>query len=148
MSAIFARERDPERIRALLTEFDDAFPRRISARASDLGAHARKLAEHAIVEVATRDDMAAGFIAFYANDSATRVAFLTHLAVAMPFRGMGIGLQLMRHCLETAKSAGMTSMKLEVDTANATAIGFYAGLGFAPAGGASSDSCFLIRASL
>ncbi len=148
MAVTFDRARDAGCIHAILLVFDGCFPRTISSRVGDLAQHARKLAEHGTVEVAMRDGEAAGFVAFYANDATAAVAFLTHLAVAAPFRGAGIGAQLMQRCIQAAKHAGMTSMKLEVDTANAAAISFYRSLGFSPAGPASPASCFMVRAVL
>ena len=137
-----------EPILELLSAFDECFPRPISARVGDLRQHAQKLADHAIVQAAKQDGVAAGFVAFYANDAKTSVAFLTHLAVAAPFRGQGIGLMLLRGCLARSKEAGMTTMTLEVDADNKPAIAFYSAHGFTLAGPASSASCFMVREAL
>ena len=137
-----------EPILELLSAFDGCFPRPISARVGDLRRHAQKLANHAFVQAAKQDGVAAGFVAFYANDAKTSVAFLTHLAVAAPFRGQGIGLMLLSECLATSKEAGMKAMKLEVDTDNEPAIAFSRAHGFTLAGPASSVSCFMVREDL
>jgi len=130
-------------ILAVLTQFDHAFPRAITARVADLESHARQLAERALVYIAERDGAVAGFLAFYANDAASATAFLTHIAVDERFRGSGIGLALMRICIEESRQAGMRKLELEVDTANLAAIGFYESLGFSCSAPASPESIYM-----
>lgn len=71
-----------------------------------------------------------GFIAFYANDAASQVAYITIIAVARQARGKGIGHRLIYHCMSLSKSRGMKTLMLKVHKDNETAICFYKSLGF------------------
>lgn len=71
-----------------------------------------------------------GFIAFYANDAASQVAFLTSIAVVRQARGKGIGHRLIYRCMNLSKSRGMKTLMLKVHKDNETAICFYKSLGF------------------
>ena len=148
MDLAIDRLQAPDDILAVLVAFDEDFPRSISSRVGSLDGHARKLAERALVYQAAKDGIRAGFVAFYANDQASATAFLTHLAVERRFRGTGVGLALMRRCIDASRGAGMKRMKLEVDAVNEPAIRFYRSLGFAPAGPASAASIFMLRDGL
>ena len=56
------------------------------------------------------------------------------LAVAPWARRRGLGADLMRAAIATARAAAAASMFLEVDVANVAAVGLYGRLGFARAG--------------
>lgn len=132
----------------VLRAFDQQFPRSISSRVDSLESHARKLAAHACVYRATKEGSLAGFVAFYANDTASATGFLTHLAVDPQFRGTGVGQALMQQCIFTSKSEGMGQIRLEVDSINESAIAFYRSLGFTVEGAASPESIFMLRVGL
>jgi ribosomal protein S18 acetylase RimI-like enzyme len=139
------RVRGLKEILAVLISFDEEFPRSISSRVGPLDGHARKLADDGLIYEATRDGVRAGFVAFYANDQVSGTAFLSHLAVKSGYRGAGVGLSLMRRCIDEARREGMKRIRLEVDSANDLAIQFYRSLGFAPDGPASTKSLFMMR---
>lgn len=148
MNTAVSRLRGPDDILSVLISFDEEFPRSISSRVGPLNGHARRLADHGLVYEATRDGVRAGFIAFYANDQESRIAFISHLAVKTGYRGTGVGLALMRRCIDEARGEGMKRMRLEVDSVNDSAIRFYRSLGFVPAGPASTGSLFMMCDSL
>jgi len=64
---------------------------------------------------------------------ASRRAHLARLIVAPAHRGRGLGKSLVRELLERAHGAGSRLASLNVDPANAVAIGLYAKLGFTDA---------------
>jgi ribosomal protein S18 acetylase RimI-like enzyme len=142
------RLRSAGEIVGALEAFDRAFPRSLRSRVGNLDLHAEKLSGRGFVYSAEADGLLAGFAAFYANDLDSFTAYLTHIAVADAFQGMGIGRMLMRTCMDVSKGAGMRKVKLEVDTANAAAIGLYESLGFLRYGPASPESCFMLLDSL
>lgn len=71
-----------------------------------------------------------GFVAYYCNDQASRVAYITLLLVAPNCRGSGLGRQLVEHVMSTARRKGFTSCRLEVAKGNNQAEAFYRKLGF------------------
>lgn len=71
-----------------------------------------------------------GFVAYYANDYASKQAFITLVLVAPEDRGLGLGRSLVTCVLDIVKRRGFTSCRLEVATANTTAQAMYGQLGF------------------
>jgi len=134
-----------EEVARILAEFDHAFPRSISSRVTDLQTHARKLRDRGNVYAAEEGGRCLGFVAFYANDHATGAGFVSHIAVAAEARGCGVGQRLMATCVDDCRSAGMRSLRLEVDAVNTAAISFYESLGFRVEGEASAVSVYLAR---
>jgi len=77
--------------------------------------------------VAEVDEQFAGFSIASLGDVR---AHLVLLAVEKPFRGRGIGNQLLQWQLLAAQTAGLTDMSLEVRSSNPTAQLFYKSAGF------------------
>lgn len=71
-----------------------------------------------------------GYIAFYANDAASQVAYITSIAVRRKAQGKGIGHHLIYRCMNLAKSRGMQTLSLKVHKDNEKAICFYRSLEF------------------
>jgi ribosomal protein S18 acetylase RimI-like enzyme len=71
-----------------------------------------------------------GFIAFYNNDKANKVAFLSMLLIDESLRGQGIGSQLLEQSIMILKNQGFKNYKLEVLSTNLNAISLYSNYGF------------------
>ena len=76
------------------------------------------------------DGRCRGFVAFYANDLATRQAYITLVLVDPRDRGAGVGRALTACVLDLARRRGFTSCRLEVARDNHAAHAMYRALGF------------------
>lgn len=84
-------------------------------------------ADFYVVEI---DGEAAGFIAFYANDTDTHTGFISMIVVHSSFQGLGLGSVLMDLAISVCKLRGMTRLRLEVDVHNDKAMRLYERNGF------------------
>ena len=96
----------------------------------DLEVYLTKLGQRAEILSDAGEGRCRGFIAFYANDRATRQAYITSVLVDPRDRGLGIGRALVACALDLAKRRGFTSCRLEVSRDNAVAHAMYRALGF------------------
>lgn len=96
----------------------------------DFEAYLAKLGERAEILADTEGDRCRGVVAFYANDRATRQAFITMVLVDPLDRGLGLGRALVACVLELVKRRGFASCRLEVAKDNAAAHAIYRELGF------------------
>jgi 2-polyprenyl-3-methyl-5-hydroxy-6-metoxy-1,4-benzoquinol methylase/GNAT superfamily N-acetyltransferase len=119
----------PDAVEALLRECDAAFVPPLSSRV-DIGAYARKLAQHARLFEAWDGARLAGLLAMYCNDSSTRTAFITSVSVAPDYGRRGIAGELLRQAIDAARAAGMHRLALETGAANAPALALYRRHGF------------------
>lgn len=110
--------------------FDADFVPSLSERGLDLKAYAQKLFEFAMVYTLCYENLESGFVAFYANDTVNRTAYLAQIAVKSQFINRGFGYILLLLTIKTSKEKGMETMKLEVDKHNHSAISFYVRNGF------------------
>lgn len=83
-----------------------------------------------------------GFIAFYANNSTTRVAYITSIVVNERAQHQGVGRALMERCKSIACMRGMDYILLEVNKNNKKALEFYESLGYIYNGSKSNDTLF------
>ena len=96
----------------------------------DPHALARKYLEHGEVATAMDEASVVGLLAMYANDHATRAAYISLLAVRDEYRSFGIGHALVQDAVVLARQLGMTAIELNVMVDNARALAFYQRLGF------------------
>ncbi|SBV94278.1 Ribosomal-protein-alanine acetyltransferase [uncultured delta proteobacterium] len=82
---------------------------------------------------AFRGDALAGYIAVSVQHSIGEME-VYNIAVAAPFRCLGIGKKLLRLALEAAARLGVTQAILEVRVSNAPALALYHALGFSQVG--------------
>ena len=66
-----------------------------------------------------------GYCAFYANDSDTKNAYISLIAVQPKAQNLHIGKYLLNKCFEISKNHGMQNCMLEVKKSNCSAIKFY-----------------------
>jgi ribosomal protein S18 acetylase RimI-like enzyme len=71
-----------------------------------------------------------GFVAYYCNDAASRIAYITLILLAPEARGSGLAQHLTDMVLETARRRQFNACRLEVRKINAHAQAFYRKLGF------------------
>ena len=131
-------------IRNVIYMFDRVIKPILSERIQNLDSYAEKLFNYAFVYAAV-DKEILGFIAFYANDTKTNIAYLTQIAVQPVAKNRRVGRMLLDKCIEVSKSRRMRSLKLEVYKVNSTAIRFYKRNGFKFCGESSEDSMYMIR---
>lgn len=108
----------------------------------DLNAHAIKLAKTAEVYIA-KDNSPIGFIAFYCNNEANKVGYITQIGVKKETQSSGIGKRLMNVAYSTCKEKGMKIIRLEVSKLNNKAIRFYEKEGFKYYEDASKSSIYM-----
>jgi len=95
-----------------------------------LDAYLAKLADKAEILSDWADNRYRGFVAFYCNDQATRVAFISLVLVDPRDRGAGLGTALVACVLSIARQRGFASCRLEVARRNQGAFDLYRAQGF------------------
>lgn len=90
------------------------------------------LKEHdGFVIVALIDDLPVGYcIAGSVSPFFKDTAWISDVSVDEPFRGFGIGKELMRIAIEECQKNGIKNILLKVDSKNNTALNLYSELGF------------------
>lgn len=124
-------------VAAHLAHCDAHFVPPLSGRV-DIGAYAAKIAGHAERFEAWAGGALVGMVAAYCNDQSRPAGFITSVSVAPERCGEGIATRLLEDCIEHARRAGFTLIRLSVDGGNAGAIRLYERCGFSaePAQGA------------
>ena len=89
-----------------------------------------KVCKNARILSARKDDELIGFIAFYANDFDTRIAYVTQFLIDGKYRKQGVGRCLLSGCEEACRKCAFEMLKLEVNRDNENAIAFYKHCGF------------------
>ena len=108
---------------------DDDFVQSLSDRV-EINDYSGKIADGATrFEAWTNVDLI-GLVAIYANDTESRVAFITSVSVLPQWQGRGVASKLMRRCIEYVKESCFQSIKLEVGCDNLCAIKLYEKKGF------------------
>ena len=133
-----------EQVYEVLTEFQDCLK---SLQRSDAfrRAMSQKFSKNALVYVLKEGADHVGFAAFYANNTDTRIAFISMIAVKEESRGRHYGSTLMEKVSLTAVENGMRWMQLEVQRSNTAAISFYQKHGFVMIGEKSADSYLMSK---
>ena len=134
-----------EEIRDVLQRYDDSATRKLTDRVESLEVFAEKLFRYAENYVMVQHNTELGFISFYANDMVTRRAYLTVIAVDARYQKKGIGSRALQFMLDECRARQMATIRLEVDTMNDNAIGFYQMHGFSIVEEASEVSVIMER---
>lgn len=100
----------------------------------DFETYLAKLGERAEILSVANGARCRGLVAYYANDQASKQAFITLVLVAPDARGLGLGRSLVACVLDIVKRRGFTSCRLEVAADNAAAQAMYLQLGFRAVG--------------
>ena len=95
-----------------------------------LSQYVEKLMNHAIIYVLIKHTAIIGMVAFYANDTSKKTAFISSIGVRKQFTGQALGLKLLLKACKVSKEKMMTTIGLDVRKENAIAIAFYKKNGF------------------
>lgn len=130
MTASIVIEKDTDKIRGVIEECDNTFLIGITKRENYLEILC-KMQQYANIIVA-RDELGVtlGYASMYANNEATRTAFISMFGVKKEYQGHHLGTLLMDKCVEVARMNGMRVIKLEVLKQNANGYAFYLRYGF------------------
>lgn len=104
-----------------------------------------KIINNAIFLGAYENHQICGYCAFYANDFATKTAYVTMIGVLPEFQGKGVGSKLIDNCIEKCKLLNMEKIRLEVLNSNEKAITFYKIKGFLFERPLSNETSYYIR---
>jgi ribosomal protein S18 acetylase RimI-like enzyme len=116
-------------IAAHLARCDAHFIPPLSGRVG-IDAYAAKIAGHAERFEAWAGRELVGMVAAYCDDPSRRAAFITSVSVAPERGGEGIATRLLEDCIQHARRARFTLIRLSVDLDNAAAIRLYERCGF------------------
>lgn len=86
---------------------------------------ANKFYKNARVVYATENEKVQGFIAYYSNDTETKVGFVSMIIVKSNLQGMGVGTELLQYAEDDCRNKGMNCIRLEVAVENKKAREFY-----------------------
>jgi hypothetical protein len=64
-------------------------------------------------------------MACYVNDPENETAYITTISILEKYKGQGLGMMLLKDCIDFAKNNGFKKVKLEVSKINTAAISFY-----------------------
>lgn len=109
---------------------------------SDLNQYSKKLSDNATVIFLNKFGEDVAMIAFYTNDTLSKISFITSISVLPQFQRNGIGQYLMNIVTQESLQKSMTKLKLEVSKSNTKAIKFYIHNGFV-LGDATEESIFM-----
>ena len=98
----------------------------------EIGDYAQKIVNKATRFEAWSGGILIGLVAAYCNDSEKRIAYITSVSVLHEWTSRGIATRLVSHCVEHARASGMLEIRLDVATANRSAIKLYEKGGFIP----------------
>ena len=136
--------KNAQQIKDILTEFQDALPI-LKTSEEYRESMAEKFSRYAYFLVLQSNNENSGFCAFYANDSNTKTAYISFIAVADKFRGQHFGKQILEKVISISKETGMEFIKLEVLKTNIIAQNFYIRNGFKILENASDKSIYMIK---
>jgi ribosomal protein S18 acetylase RimI-like enzyme len=91
----------------------------------DIDAYSAKLAEYAVLFEAWDEDLLAGLVAAYYNDTVNRIGFITNVSTMSKYAGKGVASALMEHCVQYGQQQGFESLQLEVNQQSHSAIKLY-----------------------
>lgn len=87
----------------------------------------------------------AGGVSFYANDTDTRIAYISQLAVHGAYRGRGLGKTIVECVCGLAREKGMNTIRLEVLRKNMAARMLYEKTGFEYEDIQDENSLFMMK---
>ena len=115
---------DAEDVAAFLESVSRDFPTPLSEKV-DVPSYACRLLRDGFVFLAERGGSLVGAVGGYANDRATRRAYVSVIASSRYARGTGVGSALLARFEAEARKAGMVEVELETSERNERALSLY-----------------------
>lgn len=106
---------------------------------------AEKLSRFACVIALKCEGDTLAFAAFYANDSATQIAYISFIAVLPECQGKGYGGMVFSEIEKISKQCGMKKLRLEVNKSNVSAQKLYQKRGMSYESKASADNIYMSK---
>lgn len=141
MIKVFRTEDEALKRRAAL-EVDPVFPVGLHGQ-PDPEAALEKMLRFADFIIAGEDGEVAGLAVIYANDLASRTAYVTLFGVKEAYQRRRVGAKLLAACEALARERGMERFRLEVTDSNLKAVRFYTRAGFVRTGPCEEDSSYM-----
>lgn len=133
-----------EAIHGLLLQFSGSF-HSLQDGSCDAAQLAEKLCRFGTVLTLSKASGIAAFAGFYCNDTESRCAYLSMLAVDPAKTHQGLGQKILKAAMIHSQDAGMLRMRLQVRRDNAAAIRLYEKTGFQKLSTQTQDSYFMER---
>lgn len=112
----------------------------------EFDAYVKKLSDYAMTLCYMRDGEIAGAVSFYANDTHTKAAYISQIAVQETYKRCGIGSRLIDIVCREARCRMMKTIGLEVLDDNVAAQVVYKSLGFSYTGQKGSSGSIMTKA--
>ena len=130
MDIHFTIEKQPEVIRQVIELCDSSFMVGITHRYNYLEI-LKKMQQYAeFIVPRDADDTPLGYVSMYANNTETRIAYISMFCIRKEFQKQHLGVALMQKAEEVAREKGMKSIQLEVLRENTKGLNFYQKYGF------------------
>ena len=112
-----------------LQKVDNSYNPPLSSR-TDLTMFAEKLVKYADFVVAKIDDKIAGLMAYYANDTESKQAYITSVSVLEAYRGNGLASKMLDAVIDDIASKSFKKVCVRTEVYNHSAINLYNKHGF------------------
>lgn len=99
-------------------------------RIENVDDYINKVVKNARIIAIQQGDDTVGFVAFYANDLKSGVAYITQILVVDEYRHLKFGKALLEAVEKTSREEGFSVLRLEVNKTNTNAMSFYEHHGF------------------
>ena len=141
-------EYDDKKKLEVMEECDYSFSLSVTHN-SQFSQTAQKILTNAIFLKATdlvhEKEQCVGYAAMYANDTVSKIAYISLICVKKEYQGRHIGSMLINKCIELARNNSMERIKLEVLESNDKAIAFYKHHGFTFDAQSRTNTIFMKR---
>ncbi|UFH59363.1 GNAT family N-acetyltransferase [Sulfurovum mangrovi] len=124
------KNKQKQRIYALLLKIKDYYIPSLSEQVSSLENYAEKLANNAQTFIAQDEGDDIGIVSMYCNDLETKVAFISTFGVKINYSGKNVAKELLNSALKHLNKIDFRIVNLEVNQYNERAIQFYKKNGF------------------
>jgi len=96
----------------------------------NIESYSEKLITQSVTFEAWLNNDLIGLLAGYLNDYETKVGYISNVSVVPARQGEGIASQLVKQCINHAKSLSFNELRLSVNNQNISAYNFYVKHGF------------------
>ena len=129
----------------ILIEYDNVFDPPLHTRILEFDLYAKKLLDNGYVYIISNEKDILGFVAFYANDTSSKIGYLTQIAVSRDCTIKGIGYKLLKQFEKVSYECNMKTLMLEVNNNNTHAIEFYKRNGYEFFEKSNENSIYMVK---